>query len=94
MNDDILLCYDLTRPEEDRAPFCTKVAKEANLVEGISGVGPDMYFCDACFDAGNAFLNIIQLGLVSGQISMQQVTDAYANARARQEARAVKKGKN
>lgn len=91
---DILLCYDLTHPEEDRAPFCTKVANKRNLIEGIEGVGDDMYFCDACFSAGHEILDLIQLGIDSGRITEKQMVEAFADVRAREASKVIKKGKN
>lgn len=52
-------CHDMTHPVKDRAPLCTQRANEANKVEGGPGLGPDMYFCDACFKMGTEILNKI-----------------------------------
>ena len=91
---DVLLCYDLNHPEEDRAPFCTKIANRANLVEGIEGIGPDMYFCDECFRVGNEQLNVILQGIEDGVITREEFRETLETAAEANANKPVKKGRN
>jgi hypothetical protein len=91
MADDIILCYDLTHPEEHRAPFCTKVANKNNLVEGDEQ-NEDLYFCDACFGAGHEILAMILQGIESGKTTYEEVNEAMKEAAA--DRPEIKKGKN
>ena len=53
---DRILCHDMSHPLQDRAPHCTTYASPVNVIEGDPNLGPDMYFCDACFKVGNDML--------------------------------------
>ena len=68
-------CNDMTHPPEDRAPFCTQRANPANLVKGGPDIGPDMYFCDACFKAGNEFLDRILGYIENGSVDADEVLE-------------------
>ena len=73
-------CHDMTHPPEDRAPFCTQSANKANRVEGGPGLGPDMYFCDACFEAGSRILDQIMGHIERGEADPKEVLAAIKAA--------------
>jgi len=62
-------CHDMTHPPESRAPFCTQRANPVNKI------GPDMYFCDACFNAGNEILDKVLAHIEAGRADAEEVLE-------------------
>lgn len=67
-------CHDMTHPPESRAPFCTQRANPANRIR-CPEEGDDMYFCDACFGAGNEILDKIMAHIEAGNADAEEVLE-------------------
>jgi hypothetical protein len=68
-------CHDMMHPPEDRAPFCTQRANKANIVKGGPDIGPDMYFCDACFKVGSEMLDKVLAYIEKGNIDAEDMLE-------------------